>query len=102
MKLINYIGTNRACVSAEPIEITDYLENMSAVQQAIVDAYPGKLSKPINEYLLKKDVLLENGAVLKNAWCCSIRIIADEEAEEQPEEPEAYEIEFIFEPEENN
>ena len=102
MKLINYINDNRACLLAESKEIADYLENMSEVQQIIVDAYPGKPSKSINDYLLKRDIILDNGTTLKNAWCCSIRTLGDEEAEEQPEEPETYEIEVIFDSEKNN
>jgi len=90
MKLINYIDINRACVSAEPEEITDYLENMSEIQQMIVAAFPGRPSSPISSHLLKRDITLEDGTVLRNAWCYNLQDVGDEETR-------IYEVEFIFE-----
>lgn len=76
MKLIEFYNEHQACLQAEKSEIQDYLDNMSLVQQKILDRYAGKADKPLSSYLLKKDVEVD-GFILKNAWCYAVRVLDD-------------------------
>ena len=86
MKLIEFYNEHQACLQAEKSEIQDYLDNMSLVQQKILDRYAGKADKPLSSYLLKKDIEVD-GFILKNAWCYNLRVLDDNDQ---------YELDFNF------
>ena len=76
MKLIEFYNEQQVHLQAEKSEIQDYLDNMSLVQQKIVERWKGKAEKPVSSYLLKKDIEVD-GFILKNAWCYNLRVLDD-------------------------
>lgn len=86
MEFIEFLNENQARFQAEKSEIQDYLDNMSLVQQKILDRYAGKADKPLSSYLLKKDIEVD-GFILKNAWCYNLRVLDDNDQ---------YELDFNF------
>lgn len=86
MEFIEFLNEHQARFQAEKSEIQDYLDNMSLVQQKILDRYAGKADKPLSSYLLKKDIETDD-FILKNAWCYNLRVLDDNDQ---------YELEFNF------
>ena len=86
MKLIEFYNEYQACLQAEKSEIQDYLDNMSLIQQKILEHWEGKADKPVSSYLLKKDIETDS-FILKNAWCYNLRVLDDNNQ---------YELDFNF------
>lgn len=86
MKLIEFLNEHQARLQAEKSEIQDYLDNMSLIQQKILEYWGALPDKPLSSYLLKKDIEVD-GFILKNAWCYNLRVLDDNDQ---------YELDFNF------
>ena len=86
MEFIEFLNEHQARFQAEKSEIQDYLDNMSLIQQKILEHWEGKADKPVSSYLLKKDIETDS-FILKNAWCYNLRVLDDNNQ---------YELDFNF------
>jgi hypothetical protein len=86
MEFIEFLNEHQARFQAEKSEIQDYLENMSLIQQKILEYWGALPDKPFSKYLLKKDIETDS-FILKNAWCYNLRVLDDNDQ---------YEVDFNF------